>query len=140
VSYLDLARAQLKADEGVIPHAYQDSEGYWTIGCGRLIDKRLGGCLSDDEINYLLNNDLFRADKEARSLFAGFDRLSDARKAVLISMAFNLGQTRLAGFQRLREAVKELDWEQAAAEMLDSKWAAQVGQRAQRLAQQMRTG
>jgi lysozyme len=140
VSYLDLARAQLKADEGTVPHAYQDSEGYWTIGCGRLIDKRLGGGLSDDEINYLLNNDLFRADKEARSLFAGFDRLSDARKAVLISMVFNLGQTRLAGFQRLREAVKELDWEQAAAEMLDSRWAKQVGQRAVRLANQMREG
>jgi lysozyme len=140
VSYLDLARAQLKADEGTVPHAYQDSEGYWTIGCGRLIDKRLGGGLSDDEINYLLNNDLFRADKEARSLFAGFDRLSDARKAVLISMVFNLGQTRLAGFQRLREAVKEQDWEQAAAELLDSKWATQVGQRAVRLANQMRQG
>jgi lysozyme len=140
VSYLDLARAQLKADEGTVPHAYQDSEGYWTIGCGRLIDKRLGGGLSDDEINYLLNNDLFRADKEARSLFAGFDRLSDARKAVLISMVFNLGQTRLAGFQRLREAVKEQDWEQAAKEMLDSRWSQQVGQRAVRLAEQMRRG
>jgi lysozyme len=140
VSYLDLARAQLKADEGVIPHAYQDSEGYWTIGCGRLIDKRLGGGLSDDEINYLLNNDLFRAEKTARALFAGFDRLSDARKAVLVNMSFNLGQTRLAGFQRLREAVKEQDWEQAAAELLDSKWATQVGQRAVRLAEQMRRG
>jgi lysozyme len=140
VSYLDLARAQLKADEGVIPYAYQDSEGYWTIGCGRLIDKRLGGGLSDDEINYLLNNDLFRAEKTARALFAGFDRLSEARKAVLVNMAHNLGQTRLAGFQRLREAVKEQDWEQAAAELLDSKWATQVGQRAVRLANQMRQG
>jgi lysozyme len=140
VSYLDLARAQLKADEGTVPHAYQDSEGYWTIGCGRLIDKRLGGGLSDDEINYLLNNDLFRAEKTARALFAGFDRLSDARKAVLVNMSFNLGQTRLAGFQRLREAVKEQDWEQAAAELLDSKWATQVGQRAVRLANQMRQG
>jgi lysozyme len=140
LSYLDLARAQLKADEGVIPHAYQDSEGFWTIGCGRLIDKRLGGGLSDDEINYLLNNDLFRAEKTARALFAGFDRLSDARKAVLVNMAFNLGQTRLAGFHRLREAVKEQDWEQAAKEMLDSRWSQQVGQRAVRLANQMRQG
>jgi lysozyme len=55
-------------------------------------------------------------------------------------MSFNLGQTRLAGFQRLREAVKEQDWEQAAAELLDSKWATQVGQRAVRLAEQMRRG
>lgn len=140
MSYLDIARSQLMVDEGKVPHAYQDSEGYWTIGVGRLIDQRLGGGLSDDEINYLLNNDVFRADKEARSLFAGFDSLSDARKAVLVNMAFNLGQTRLAGFQRLREAVKEQDWEQAAKEMIDSRWAAQTGQRAIRLAKQMRDG
>lgn len=140
MSYLDLARAQLKADEGTVPHAYQDSEGYWTIGCGRLIDKRLGGGLSDDEINYLLNNDLFRAEKTARALFAGFDRLSDARKAVLVNMAHNLGQTRLAGFLRLREAIKGQDWDRAADEMLNSRWAQQVGNRAVRLANQMRQG
>jgi lysozyme len=138
--YLEMAREALKRDEGVVAHAYFDSEGFITIGCGRLIDKRLGGGLSDDEINYLLNNDLFRAEKTARALFAGFDRLSEARKAVLVNMAFNLGQTRLAGFQRLREAVKEQDWEQAAKEMLDSRWAKQVGNRAVRLANQMRQG
>jgi lysozyme len=137
LSYLDLARAQLKADEGVKQFPYRDTVGKLTVGCGRNLDD-VG--LSDDEINYLLNNDLFRAEKTARALFAGFDRLSDARKAVLVNMAFNLGQTRLAGFQRLREAVKELDWEQAAAEMLDSRWAKQVGQRAIRLANQMRQG
>ena len=140
MSYLDIARSQLMVDEGTVPHAYQDSEGYWTIGCGRLIDKRLGGGLSEDEINLLLDNDIRKAEAIARTLFPGFPSLSDARKAVLVNMAHNLGQTRLAGFQRLREAVKELDWEQAAAEMLDSRWAKQVGQRAVRLANQMRVG
>jgi lysozyme len=135
-----MARAQLMVDEGCIPHAYTDSEGYLTIGVGRLIDKRLGGGLSEDEIRVMLTNDILKAEGAARTLFPGFDGLSDARKAVLVNMAFNLGQTRLAGFQRLREAVKKLDWEQAAAEMLDSLWAKQVGQRAVRLANQMRQG
>jgi lysozyme len=137
LSYLHIAQAQLKVDEGVKRFPYRDSVGKLTIGCGRNLDD-VG--LSDEEINFLLTQDLYRADMTARTLFPGFERLSDARKAVLVNMAFNLGQTRLAGFQRLREAVKEQDWEQAAAELLDSKWATQVGQRAVRLANQMRQG
>lgn len=140
MSYIDLARDWLRRDEGVVPHVYQDSEGYWTIGCGRLVDKRLGGGLSDYEINVLLNADILKAEIDARELFPSFDRLSEARKAVLISMAFNLGRTRLAGFRRLREAVEAEAWEQAAAEMLDSRWATQVKGRADRLAKQMREG
>jgi lysozyme len=137
LSYLHIAQAQLKVDEGVKRFPYRDTVGKLTIGCGRNLED-VG--LSDEEINFLLTQDLYRADMTARTLFPGFERLSDARKAVLVNMAFNLGQTRLAGFQRLREAVKELDWEQAAAEMLDSRWAKQVGQRAVRLANQMRQG
>jgi lysozyme len=137
LSYLHIAQAQLKVDEGVKRFPYRDTVGKLTIGCGRNLED-VG--LSDEEINFLLTQDLYRADMTARTLFPGFERLSDARKAVLVNMAFNLGQTRLAGFQRLREAVKEQDWEQAAAELLDSKWATQVGQRAVRLANQMRQG
>jgi lysozyme len=137
LSYLHIAQAQLKVDEGVKRFPYRDSVGKLTIGCGRNLDD-VG--LSDEEINFLLTQDLYRADMTARTLFPGFERLSDARKAVLVNMAFNLGQTRLAGFQRLREAVKEQDWEQAAKEMLDSRWSQQVGQRAVRLAEQMRRG
>ena len=50
--------AWLKKEEGVVKHAYQDHLGYWTIGVGRLIDKRKGGGLSDEEIDYLLGNDI----------------------------------------------------------------------------------
>ena len=137
MSYLDITRAQLMADEGNKRFPYRCTAGKLTIGVGRNLDD-VG--ISDDEIKYLLNNDIYRAEIAARTLFPSFDSLSDARKAVLINMAFNLGQTRLAGFKRLREAVEAKAWEQAAVEMLDSKWAVQVGQRAQRLAQQMRQG
>lgn len=140
MSHRDIARAQLRIDEGCVEHAYQDSEGYWTIGVGRLIDKRLGGRLRPDEIDLMLENDIAEAEAIAKALFQSFERLSDTRKAVLINMAHNLGQTRLAGFQRFRAAVEAGAWEQAAAEALDSRWADQVGIRAKRLAQQMREG
>jgi lysozyme len=140
MSYLDIVRAQLRIDEGVVRHVYADSEGYWTIGCGRLVDQRLNGGLSQDEINYLLDNDILRAELDARALFPSFDRLSDVRKAVLVNLSFNLGKTRLAGFKQFKAALEAQAWEQAAAELLDSKWATQVGDRSKRLAQQMKDG
>ena len=140
MSHRDIVRAQLRVDEGTVEHAYTDSEGYLTIGVGRLIDKRIGGHLRPDEIALLLENDIDRAEADAKVLFPGFERLSDARKAVVVNMAFNLGRVRLAGFRRFRAAVKAGAWEQASAEMLDSRWAEQVGQRAQRLSEQMKEG
>jgi lysozyme len=52
--------AELRRDEGVDRSAYQDHLGFWTIGVGRLIDRRKGGGLSDEEIDYLLQNDVKR--------------------------------------------------------------------------------
>lgn len=140
MGYREALKEQLKQDEGVRESAYTDSLGYLTIGVGRLIDTRVGGKLSPDEIDMLLEHDIDQAERAAKGLFQGFESLSDARKAVLVAMAFNLGGARLAAFQRLREAVSAGAWEQAATEMLDSRWAEQVGERAKRLARQMKEG
>lgn len=131
-------RAQLRVDEGLVEHAYLDSEGYWTIGVGRLIDKRRGGRLRPDEIALMLDNDIADAERDARVLFPAFDTLSANRRAVLVNFCFNLGRERAAGFHQFRAAVADGDFERAADAMLDSKWAGQVGPRAQRLAKQMR--
>ena len=139
-AYRDIVRAQLKIDEGVRESMYFDSRGYATIGVGRLIDQRLGGRLRPDEIALMLENDIDEAEAAAKAIFLGFEGLSDARKAVLVNMAHNLGQKRLAAFQRLRVAIAVRNWDSAAAEMLDSRWAEQTGVRAIRLAKQMREG
>jgi len=62
------------------------------------------------------------------------------RQAVLVDMAFNLGRAGLASFQKMRAALALGDFERAAAEMLDSLWARQVGRRARELAEMMQTG
>ena len=49
---------ELSRDEGTVLQAYQDSLGYWTIGTGRLIDKRRGGGITKAEADYLLANDV----------------------------------------------------------------------------------
>ena len=137
MSYRDIAREQLKLDEGVKQFVYKDSLGIETIGVGRNL-RDVG--LSPYEINVLLENDLARSEADCKALFPSFDTLSDARKAVLLNMAFNLGRDRLRKFAFFCGAVMAKDWKRAADEMLDSKWAKQVGKRADRLAEQMRTG
>ncbi len=136
MTYREICSAQLPLDEGSRAHPYKDSLGIETIGIGR----NLQNGLSADEILYLFKNDLDKAEAGARAVFPRFDELSDARKAVLINMAFNMGQSRLAGFIGMLGALAAKDYNTAADQMLNSRWATQVGARAQRLAKAMREG
>lgn len=134
MTYRDIAKAQLKVDEGVRFKVYRDSLGIETIGVGRNIrDKGLSAL----EVDLLLENDLKDAEVDARALFPTFDKLTDIRKSVLLNLAFNLGRERLSKFKKLRAAVQDEDWAEAARQMLLSTWATQVGARATRLAKQM---
>jgi lysozyme len=128
---------ELRRDEGVKNKVYLDTEGIETIGVGRNLRDR---GLSDDEIDHLLANDISLAEADARDLVDSFDFLTDARQRVVTNMAFNLGKTRLSKFKKFLDAIEHANWERAAAEMLDSKWARQVGVRAERLADMMRAG
>lgn len=138
------ARALIALHEGRVPHAYQDSLGYWTIGVGHLIDKRKGGRLPDAIIDALFDYDLAEKRRElsaARPWVAG---LSDVRQAVLLDMAFNLGIEPFDGdgfkdWPMFIEQVKRGDYAAAAANMRSTLWASQVKQRAIRLAEMMET-
>jgi lysozyme len=136
----ELLLAELIRDEGVVPNAYQDSLGYWTIGVGRLIDKRRGGRLSPDEIEHLLINDVTRTVAELDRRAPWWRELDPVRRRVIINMAFNLGVTGLLGFRNTLAKVRAGDWEGASRGMLASKWARQVKGRADRLARMMREG
>lgn len=132
---------KLKRDEGVRAQCYQDTEGLWTIGVGRLIDpSHPSSGLTDDEIDYLLSNDIERVEKQLEKRFRWFKDLDDARQYVLLQMCFNLGITRLSKFVRMLSHMERGDFESAAIEQERSKWFKQVGKRAERLQAVMRTG
>lgn len=131
---------QLRRDEGEILHAYEDHLGFWTIGVGRLIDKRRGGGISEEESAYLLNNDITRVTQGLRRRLAWFDELDPARKGVLLNMAFQMGVEGLLGFTNTLKLVEEGNYTAAAKAMMESKWATQTPARALRLAKQMETG
>ena len=111
--------------------------GVWTIGFGRNLESNP---LSKDEGRVLLDNDIRRAVTELRQKCPVFIGLDTVRREVLVNMAFNLGWPRLSGFVRMFACLEAEDYGGAALEMLDSKWADQVGGRAIGLAERMRTG
>ena len=131
---------RLKLDEGLRLEPYQDSEGWWTVGYGRLIDTRKGGKISEDEAEYMLNNDIDVVINQVIREFPWFGDLSDARQEVILNMVFNLGLPKFKGFKNAITAMKRHDWTDASREMLDSLWSRQVGDRAVRLSEAMRTG
>lgn len=131
---------QLREEEGEVLHAYQDHMGFWTIGVGRLIDKRKGGGLTKEESAYLLANDIAKVERELDSRLSWWRTLNDARQAVLLGMAFQMGIGGLLGFKNTLKMIQAGDWQGAANGMLSSLWARQTPRRARRMSDQMRTG
>ena len=129
----------LKRHEGVKSHVYLCSAGYETIGVGRNISKS-GMGLSDDEVNYLLENDIVRVIKELSSEYPWFRGLDDVRKDAMIDISFNLGATRLRGFRRALAAMDAADYKTASLEFLDSKWSRDVKGRSTELAYMIEMG
>ena len=129
----------LERHEGRRKRLYVDTVGKLTIGVGRNLTD---GSVSEIEIAFLLANDLRRFTGYCERMFPTWLTLSEPRRAALVDMMF-MGPGRVRGFKRMRAALRRQDYDTAAAEMLDSKWARQVGkkpkQRAWRLARMMKT-
>lgn len=130
-------RDQLLRDEGVRLKVYKDSVGVLTIGVGRNLEDK-GLSLAEAEL--MLDNDITEFTAAVLAALPWTARLDEVRRAALINLAFNLGVRGLLGFQKALVAIEAGDWFTAAAHMMDSRWAKQVGIRAERLAEQMRSG
>lgn len=145
---------QLKLHEGFRSDFYLCSAGKKTIGYGRNVENNpfsqeelnhLGRSefllepMTEDEAEYLLVNDVKAVEIKLQTL-PFWNDLSSARKAVCLNMAFNLGVAGFFQFKNMISALSGAFYERAAREMLDSKWATQVKQRAECLSAQMLTG
>lgn len=131
---------QLRRDEGEVLHAYKDSLGYLTIGVGRLIDPAKGGGISHAESEMLLANDIAAKTIELNAKLPWIVEIDSTRRAALTNMAFNLGVDGLLKFGHTLALIRAGNWDMAADAMLNSLWAQQVGPRAKRLSEQIRTG
>lgn len=128
---------QLIKHEGLKLKPYRCPAGKLTIGVGHNLDDN---GITKEEAIYLLRNDIERCASSLKHTFSWFDDLDTVRQDVLVNMCFQMG---LGGFLGFTETIKLLaahDYEKAAFEMLDSKWARDFPSRAKELASQMQTG
>ncbi|MGB2376138.1 MAG: glycoside hydrolase family protein [Luminiphilus sp.] len=130
----------LRRHEGVKSHAYRCSENFITVAVGRNIDPEGGLGLSDDEIDYLLANDIRRCKAELEENFEWYKDLDSVRQDALVDFNFNVGLTTFLKFKKFIAAMKKGDWNAAAKELLSSKYAKQVGARADEIAAMIKTG
>jgi len=114
---------------------YRDTEGKLTIGVGHNLDDKP---ISSRAALLILDDDIDDAVADLDNAFPWWRDLDNTRQNVLAEMSFNLGISRLKGFMKMWAALKINDYKGAADEMLDSKWARQVGKRANTLANMMR--
>ena len=136
MSYQKLTE-QLIRHEGLKLKPYKCTAGKLTIGVGRNLDD-VG--ISKGEALHLLSQDILTAREELVRAFPWTMELDDVRFQTLINMAFNLGISRLSQFTKTMSLIRDGQYDVAATEMLDSRWAKQVGNRAIELSEQMRTG
>jgi len=127
----------LKKHEGIRLKPYLDSVGKLTIGVGRNLDD-VG--ISKDEAEMMLSNDIDRSIHDLNHHLSWWIDLDETRQMVLIDMCFNLGISRLLGFENTLRSIKSGEYEIASQQMLQSKWAGQVGNRAKELSQMMKEG
>jgi lysozyme len=128
---------QLIRDEGLRLKPYVDTVGKITIAVGRNLTDR---GITQTEAFYLLDHDIDLAELDCRARLPWWDELDPVRQGALTNIMFNIGAKRFMGFKRALERTEAKDWDGASAEWLDSHWSEQVGNRALRLASQIRDG
>lgn len=127
---------QIKRHEGFRSKPYKCTAGKLTIGYGLNLDAGV----NEELAQLILEYQVKRITNELRKLEWFFDIDSFARQDVIVNMAFNLGVAGACKFHKMINAISMHDYHEASKEMLNSKWAKQVGDRAVELAEQMRSG
>ena len=143
--------------EGIVLNVYQDHLGIDTVGIGRNLEDRgitdgelsyinktmddtYEGGLTEEEAYYLCMNDIAIVEKELLENKPIVNQLNDVRQMVLVDMAFNMGVPRLKLFKNMWLAIEKVNYPLACEEMIDSRWASQVGNRAMKLSLAMKNG
>lgn len=143
--------SQISKHEGVRPTVYKDTMNHPTVGIGFNLDDRnnraklqdlgidvnellQGKPLTDREIKTLYNISLTTAYNDAKKFLPNFSAHPEQVQRAIVDMSFNMGLNKLMQFQRLRNALMMKDYNLAANEMMNSRWAKQVGRRAVNLA------
>ena len=142
---IEVLKQQLIEDEGCEYEIYLDHLGYKTCGIGHLCratdpeyNLEVGDPVSVARGNELFAEDIEKVIEDCTILYDNFYELPEEAQLIIANMMFNLGRPRLTAFRKMKAAVDDHNWIEAAIQMEDSKWAKQVPNRANRLCDRMR--
>ena len=142
---IEKLREQLKIDEGCVYKLYNEHRGYATFGIGHLVlesdpenGQEIGTPVSESRVIEAFEQDVKTVLSDCAVLYPDFDELPEEAQQVIANMMFNLGRPRLSAFKGMKAGVDARDWNEAADQMVDSRWYRQVGARAERLVDRMR--
>ena len=142
---LEKLRKELEADEGRIDEIYTDHLGYPTFGIGHLVverdpeyGKEIGTYVPEYRVIKAFKQDIETVLSDCNRLYEDFEDLPEEAQRVIANMMFNMGYTRLSKFRGMKRGVDARDWNDAADEMVDSRWYNQVTNRATRLVERIR--
>lgn len=141
----DQLRQELAEDEGCKYEIYLDHLALPTFGIGHLIrefdpenGQPVGTPVSEERVRQAFNLDVIVTLEDCDRLYPDFDDLPEEAQLIIANMCFNLGYPRLSKFKKMKAAVDAREWDEAANQMVDSKWYTQVPNRAKRLEDRMR--
>jgi lysozyme len=141
----DKLRKELAEDEGCKYEIYLDHLGLPTMGIGHLITendpehgKPVGTVVEQERVQAAFDLDIAVTVHECHRLYDDFDDLPEECQRIIANMMFNLGYPRLSKFKGMKAGVDARDWNEAADQMVDSRWYTQVPNRARRLVARMR--
>jgi lysozyme len=142
---IEVLKQQLIEDEGCKYQIYLDHLGYKTFGIGHLCraedpenDMDVGTEVSKERVDECFLDDIEKVIDDCTILYDNFYNLPEEAQLIIANMMFNLGRPRLTAFKKMKEAVDDHNWIEAAIQMEDSRWAKQVPNRANRLCDRMR--
>ena len=141
----DQLRQELAEDEGCKYSVYLDHLNLPTFGIGHLITESdpefgqpIGTEVSEERVRKAFNLDVAVTIDECKVLYSDFDDLPEECQHVIANMMFNMGRPRLSKFKMMKAAIDNRDFNEAAEQMIDSRWYTQVPNRAKRLVDRMR--
>ena len=142
---LEKLREELEIDEGCKYEIYTDHLGYPTFGIGHLVVEHdaeygweVGTSIDTVRVHETFEQDIKTVLFDCNRLYEDFEDLPEEAQRVIANMMFNMGYPRLSKFEGMKSGVDARDWNQAADEMVDSRWYYQVINRANRLVERMR--
>lgn len=132
-------------EEGYRAEPYYCSEGYPTIGIGTRIGPK-GAALVNYQMHWSKEIAKAHLREEVKAIsdkidgYPWFRQCNGPRRAVLISMAYQMGVSGLLGFRNTLRLIEEGNFAVAGRNMRASKWYKQTPARAERHARVMESG